>query len=56
MNKEEIEKKMEEIKENYEKINEQIEKLKNNKLRLEGQYSVYQDMMNNNKESEEIGD
>lgn len=53
----EIKERMEELEELYKKTNKQLETLKEQKLRIEGQYSVYKDLLNNDeKELGEIGD
>lgn len=59
MDKDIIKEKMSEIEEQYKKINNQIEQLSQNKYRLEGQFGLLKDMLEEDvdgEELEEIGD
>lgn len=57
MNKEETKKRLKEIKENYEKLQDQIKQMRDNSLRLEGQYGLLKEMLEEDEENpEEIGD
>lgn len=56
MDKEQVKEKLDNIQEEYEKINERLKELEQHKLRLEGQYSAYSDMINEEEETIEVKD
>lgn len=54
MDKDKAKEKIEELKETYKMIEERIQELKEQKFRLEGQFTVYNELANEEDEIEEV--